>query len=248
MAVKLTKFKYGNIFLIETDFYITKTIIASGQYCDEEADLFRRILQPTDNVIEVGANIGSLTIPISQMIPNGVIYAIEPQQYVFNTLCANLAINDLRNVKPIKLAVGDSTKIVHLPIIDYDKITNFGGIEIKDGNKGEPIQQNTLDNIFYGIDKVKLLKIDVEGMEPQVLEGGFNLIRKHRPFIYCENDRGENSEKIISHLKAAGYKIHEHSSTVFNKVNFNNNEINPFDKNYICINILAVPEEVEFSL
>lgn len=91
---------------------------------------------------------------------------------------------------------------------------------------------------------MKLIKIDVEGMEINVLNGGKSLINKHRPFIYCENDRADKSEELISVFKSLNYSVYEHISQVFNRTNFNGCDKNPFNKNYICINILAVPNEL----
>lgn len=239
----LTEFKYGKIFVSDKDVYIGRTLMSSGQYCDEEVDIFKQILNLNDNVIEVGANIGSLSVPISQIIGDGKLFAIEPQQYIYNMLCANIAVNNRSNVQPMKMAIGEITSQVKLPIINYETVTNFGGIEINDTNTGESVIQQTLDDSFSELETLKLIKIDVEGMEIGVLNGGKNLINKHRPFIYCENDRSEKTKELFTILTDLKYNIYKHISHVFNKPNFKNNEVNPFGINYICINILAIPSE-----
>jgi FkbM family methyltransferase len=243
--ILLTDFKYGKIFVSDKDFYIGKTIIASGQYCDDEVKLLSQILKPNDNVIEVGSNIGSIAIPIGLAISDGVLYAIEPQQYIYNMLCANIAVNNLSNIKPIRYAVGSTSGNVNLPNIDYETVTNFGGVEILDTNDGDSVELIRLDDYFKNLTQLKLIKIDVEGMEIDVLNGAKELINKHRPFIYCENDRRDKSEELITIFKSLNYRVYEHISHVFDKVNFNNNINNPFDKDYICINILAIPNELK---
>ena len=244
MSIILTDFKYGKIFVSDKDIFIGKALICSGQYCDEEVDIFKQILNPDDNVIEVGANIGSLSIPISQSIGKGVLYSIEPQQYIYNMLCANIAVNNANNINPIKIAVGDVLGNVNLSKVYYEKTTNFGGVEIVDGNDGESVGLVTLDEYFKDLVSLKLIKIDVEGMEINVLNGGKSLINKHRPFIYCENDRADKSKELMSIFKDLNYSVFEHISQVFNKQNFNECEINPFDGNYVCINVLAIPNEL----
>lgn len=248
MSIVLTDFKYGKIFISDKDVFIGKVLSYSGQYCDEEVELFRQILLPSDNVIEVGANIGSLSIPISQIIgDNGTLYAIEPQQYIYNMLCANIAVNNLNNVKPRLAAIGATDKDVFLPKMNYELISNFGGVSIVDDNIGDGVHQHTLDDLFSDLTHLKLIKIDVEGMEPQVLNGGLNLIKTHRPFIYCENDRPENSLTIIKILSDLNYNVYEHVSHVYNKSNHKQTSINPFNKDYICINIIAIPSELNLA-
>jgi FkbM family methyltransferase len=246
MSIILTDFKYGKIFVSDKDIFIGKTLLVSGQYCDEEVDIFKQLLKPNDNVIEVGANIGSLAIPISQIIGTGLLYCFEPQQYIYNMLCANIAVNNASNIRPIKCAIGDIEGKVTIPSVNYEELNNFGGIEINGYNvDGEDVDLITLDNHFKNLEQLKLIKIDVEGMEIDVLNGGKSLINKHRPFIYCENDRQDKSEELVSILKKLNYRIYEHISYVFNKKNYNNDDNNPFNKNYICINILAIPKELE---
>jgi len=241
MKTLLTPFKYGQIFVSDKDFYIGRTLIASGQYCDEEMDIFRQILTHDDNVIEVGANIGCLSVPISQLV--GKIYAIEPQEFIFHMLCANMIVNNCRNLEPMNIAIGDTNGNVRLPILDYNAMNNFGGIEIKPGNMGKEVPLKTLDETFKNLTSLKLIKIDVEGMEREVLNGGQELIKQHRPFIYCENDREEIKSDLLNKLSSIGYTTYNHISHVFNIPNFKNREINIFDKNYICLNVLAIPQE-----
>jgi len=249
MSILLTDFKYGKIIVLEKDYYITKSLLYTGQYCDEEAELFKQILEPGDKVVEIGSNIGALTIPIAHAVGNtGIVYAIEPQKYVYNVLSANMHINNLNQVQTYNFAIGDTQKTVKLPVLDYTKQLNFGGIAIDENNTGDEVLQFTLDEFTLGetfdiIPNIKLIKIDVEGMELNVLDGGKKFISQEKPFIYCENDRPKNSEKLIKKLTDLGYNIHKHISHVFNKKNVKGLTHNFFDKDYICENILAVPKE-----
>ena len=245
MSIVLTNFKYGKIIVLEHDYYITKSLLYAGQYCDEEVEIFVEILKPGDTVIEVGSNVGALTIPIAKTVgKTGVIYAIEPQKYVYNILTANMHINNLSQVNTKNIAIGDEEKIVRLPILNYDKQLNFGGVSIKESNLGDEIVQCVLDTTFKSLPNLKLIKIDVEGMELSVLNGCKELIQEHKPFIYCENDRLENSNQLIKILMDLGYDVYEHISHVFNKKNIKGLTHNFFDKDYICKNVLAVPKEL----
>ena len=238
--IKLTDFKYGQIYVNDKDFYIGKCLLEYGEYCEEEAIIFNEILNTTDNVIEVGSNIGALSIPIAQAVPKGTLHAIEPQKVIYDMMVDSFKINNISNVKTYQLAIGDKIGDAYLPELDYERENNFGGISIIDN--GVKVKQTTLDSLI-SLHSLKLIKIDVEGMEAEVLNGAKSLISIHRPFIYCENDRLENTDKIFDFLTSMNYRIYTHNSFLFHVNNFKENNYNVFKKNIIALNILAVPNE-----
>lgn len=72
MKIVLQDWKYGRIMRYTQDAYVGESIGLYGEYGHNEMELLKKILKPGDTVIEVGANIGSLTIPIAQYIVGGV--------------------------------------------------------------------------------------------------------------------------------------------------------------------------------
>ena len=241
---KLTDFKYGQIYVNDKDFYIGRCLIEYGEYCEEELDLCYLLLNADDNVIEVGSNIGSLTIPLSYKIYDGVLYSFEPQKVIYDMLVDSLKENNISNIVTYNLAIGDKKCDAFVPILDYDKMNNFGGISLT--NHGIKVEQTTLDNII-NVDSLKLIKVDVEGMEFEVLKGASNLIRKHRPYIYFENDRVDKSRSLLEFVASMGYRIYSHNSNLYRPDNFKGNTTNIFKKNIIAKNALAVPEEISMN-
>jgi len=219
-------------------------MIEYGEYCEEELDLCYLLLNANDNVIEVGSNIGSLTIPLSYKIPKGKLYAFEAQKVIYDMLEGSLKKNNISNVIACNLAIGDKKCDAFLPQLDYDKMNNFGGISIT--NQGVKVGQTTLDDLI-DVDSLKLIKIDVEGMELEVLKGASNLIKRHRPFIYFENDRLDKSQRLLEFIVSMGYRIYSHNSRLFRSDNFKGNTTNIFKSNIIAKNALAVPEEISMN-
>src|SRR4051812_31054692 len=81
------------------DRYIGESLRKYGEFSAGECELFRQIVRPGDVVVEVGANIGCHPVDLSRLVgPQGLIVAFEPQRLVFQTLCANLALNSCANV------------------------------------------------------------------------------------------------------------------------------------------------------
>jgi FkbM family methyltransferase len=242
----ISEYKYGKIIYNINDYYIGTTISEYGEYCDEEIELITQLVNKGDTVLDIGANIGLMTIPFSKMVgKNGEVIAYEPQPEIYKILCGNIAINNLYNVKLENVAVGNDRESVYIPNIDYRKPNNFGGIELLNSGDIE-IKQIRLDDMSFN--KINFIKIDVETMELNVLNGAYYTIKKHRPLLYVENDRLENSKEILKFLLNEGYDCYWHVSNLFKPNNYKHNTINVFDKNYICVNVLAIPNEKNITM
>lgn len=244
----ISEYKYGKIIYNTNDYYMGTCISEYKEYCESEITILSKIIKKGDVVLDVGANIGLMTIPFSKMVGNnGRVIAYEPQSEIFKILCGNIAINNLTNVDTINAGVGDSNDLLYLPKIDYTKSNNFGGFSLQ--TKGEiPVNQIKLDTINNYFNKIDLIKIDVEGMESNVLKGASNLIKTKRPILYVENDRKDKSKDVLFELLSNNYECYWHISKLFSPNNHKNNPINVFDIDYICINILAYPKEKQINL
>ena len=126
-----------------------------------------------------------------------------------------------------------------MPQLDYGAPSNFGGLAL-----GRPAAQSRPLRV---IDRLPLkachfIKIDVEGMERAVLNGAREVIRRHRPLLYVENDRPRHSRALLSLLFGLGYRLYWHLPSLFNPRNFLANPENVFGS-IVSINVLAVPQE-----
>ncbi|WP_455757444.1 FkbM family methyltransferase [Sulfurimonas sp.] len=238
---QLVATKYGLMLVNKNDYFIGQSLILYGEISEEENDIYRNVCEAGDTVVEVGANIGAHSLPISKFIgKNGKLFCYEPQRIIFQTLNANLALNSITNATTFQAGLGTKNDHMVVPEIDYSAEGNFGGVSIQNNDEGEYTNIYTLDSHLKFTD-LKLLKIDVEGMEIDVLKGAIETIKQHQPFIYCENDRKENSEELIRLLWSLNYKVYHHVPKLFNKNNFNNNEENIFG-DVVSLNIICVPE------
>lgn len=244
---KLVKAKNGFCLFNSNDIYIGNSILNYGEYSSLETKLFKKFVKKGDTVIEVGSNIGVHTQELAYDVGNkGIVFAFEPQRVIFQTLCANIALNSITNVYTYNCAIGSENKKITISKLDYTKQNNFGGISIKQVPDGEEIQQFTLDSFEKQISNLKLIKVDVEGMEEEVLKGALKLIKKHQPILYLENDRVENSKTILQKLFSLEYDIYWHLPPLYNHDNFFKNKNNIF-KNIISINILCLPKNYKIN-
>jgi len=222
------------------DLSVGKSFDLYGEFSEGEVDLFRQIIKPGQIVVEVGANIGAHTIWLANWVGNdGAVLAIEPQRIVYQTLCANVALNNLTNVHCFHAAAGRAPGKIQVPSLDFTQTNNFGGISLDGIRNGEAVPVLTVDAL--NLSNCHFLKIDVEGMEEQVLEGSTQCIRDCRPVLYVENDREEKSNSLIRYIDSLGYTMYWHKPPLYNPNNFAGNPLNIFGRT-VSINIVCLPK------
>jgi FkbM family methyltransferase len=203
--------------------------------------MFGQLVGTGGVVVEAGANIGAHTVHLARRVgETGVVYAFEPQRIVFQTLCANLALNQLVNVVARQQGCGRQAGEMVLPNVDPRAINNFGGLSLLTEGLGEKVGIVTIDSLE--LTRCNLIKVDVEGMEEAVIAGAVNTITRLRPVLYLENDRSEKSASLIHYLQSLNYRIWWHLSPLFNADNFAKNSHNIFG-NIVSINLLCQPAE-----
>jgi len=230
----------GYVVYNPNDVYIGKAIERYGEYAEQEARALRSFCESGSIVVEVGANIGTHTQMLSRRVgASGFVYAYEPQRIVFQTLCANLALNSMVNVDARCAAVGADAGFVRIPDIDYTREGNFGGVEVSRYPQGRRVRQVRLDDDLE-VDRLDLIKVDAEGMELDVLLGAAGLLRRFKPLLYVENDRQEKSEALIRHIMGIGYRLYWHLPRLFNPRNFFSEPENIYPE-IVSANMLCVP-------
>jgi FkbM family methyltransferase len=228
------------------DRYIGRSLELYGEWSQGEIDLLSQHLEPGMVVVEAGANIGAHTVFLAQAVGvSGYVLAFEPQRIVYQTLCANLALNSITNVGCRQAAVGDSAGEVLVPCLDYTRENNFGGLSLGRHESGERVPIETVD--AFDLAQCALLKVDVEGMERSVLEGARTTIARCRPILYVENDRKDRSADLIRFIDSLGYDMYWHCPPLFNPDNFTGNSQNVF-ANIKSRNMFCCPRGAEFHV
>jgi FkbM family methyltransferase len=233
----------GPMLALAGDRYITRSLDVYGEFSGAEWALLAQLVKPGMTVVEVGANIGTHSIALARACAPGRLYLFEPQQRVFQLLCANLALNGIQNAIAYPEACGDAPGFVIVPTLDYGAENNFGGISVRpdgEGAQGLKVRATPLDSL--GLTDCHVIKIDVEGFEAQVLRGAAETIRKFRPVLYVENDRRAHQQEVISLIADMGYRLYWHLPPLFSADNFNGCAENVFGP-IVSVNMLAIPQE-----
>jgi len=237
---RLTRCRYGWMLSNANDLYIGRSLQHYGEYCQDESELLAPYLSAGDWVVDVGANVGSMTLFFAHAVgAQGRVHALEPQRIVFQMLCANLALNDLRNVHALHAAAGAQSGTIKVDLPDYSRPNNFGAMPLGEWREGEDVALLRLDDLALA--RCRLMKIDVEGMEKAVLEGAAGTISRLRPLLYVENDRADKAQALLRQVAALDYRIYRHVSAYFNPDNFLGRRDDIFGKVFAS-NMLCIPE------
>jgi FkbM family methyltransferase len=232
----------GGLFLYNRhDVFVGASLRKYGEFSAGEAAIFRHLVVPGATVVEIGANIGAHTVDLSRLAgPTGLVHALEPQRLVFQTLCANLALNSCANVFARQAAAGAADGTLLVPALDPCATNNFGGLSLAASAHGETVPLITIDSL--ALPSCQMLKIDVEGMEAAVLQGAAATIARCRPLLYVENDRADRSAGLIGLLQSYRYRMFWHTPPLYEADNFRHDPENIFPR-VVSANMLCVPAE-----
>jgi FkbM family methyltransferase len=140
-------------------------------------------------VVDGGASFGIYTLMAARMVgPLGRVLAFEPAAESFSILSHNLRLNKLTNVRAFQAGLSDRSG--EAPLYHTAGAPNRYSLAYSTGSSPgfEPVQTVTLDNALRseGVDRLDLLKLDVEGAEELALRGAEGLLRGSSPIVIFE--------------------------------------------------------------
>ncbi|MFB2897602.1 FkbM family methyltransferase [Aerosakkonemataceae cyanobacterium BLCC-F50] len=199
-------------FNVDTTYPIESSVWLCGVYDMVTTKFLRKVIHPGDVFLDVGANCGALTLVAASLINDGKIYAFEPGAEIRARLQANIDANG---------GLGDRIKVVPLGLgltksqLFYHEDQNYRGNGSLHISYGVPVEIISLDEwvLQENISQIDVIKIDVEGMEYDVLLGGKATLERFRPLIYFETielfygEKQHNIRDIYEFLGNLGYKI-----------------------------------------
>ncbi|MCP3950902.1 MAG: FkbM family methyltransferase [Desulfobacterales bacterium] len=243
---RLKKVRYGTLLYNPNDRYVGKSLDLYGEFSNEESGLFQSLLKPGAIALDIGAHIGPHTLVIAAAVGSeGAVLAFEPQRVLFQMLCANMALNNHTTAYCYHAVVGDRPGTLVVPELDYSTENNFAGLALGDYQAGERVRMLTVDSL--DLQRCDFMKIDVEGMELDVLKGAQKTITRFKPALYVENDREEKSAALIAHIRSLEYDLYWHRPPLFNPNNFTGYQKDVF-AGIVSINMLCFHHSLKASV
>jgi len=195
---------------------------------NEDHEFITDFLKEGDNVVDIGANIGLTVIAAARSVgQTGRVIAFEPHPRIYSYLKENIALNNLRHVEVFNCAIGDKPGTLYFT----DKFTDEENHIAPSAESGIRVPVVPLDDTAAReIKNIALLKLDVEGYEKFVLDGG-RLTLENVGCVYFEvsdsnfGNFGYGTPEVLRRLFGAGFHLFRRNGT--------EKQLLPIDESYV---------------
>jgi FkbM family methyltransferase len=221
----------------------------------ESVNVLRAFLREGDVAVDIGAHTGDSTLPMALTVGSqGVVFALEPNPYVFKVLALNATLNPrTTRIVPLMFAAmpadgefefeysdeGYCNGGFHQSISRW-KHGHFSKLRVQGRNLANYLRANAADELK----RLRLIKIDTEGFDREVMRSLAELARVHRPYIKSEIYKHLPSSERAGYfddLRALGYRVFKCEETVYRGEELRR----PGDlSRWRHFDIFAVPEEM----
>lgn len=204
-----------NLYLFIFSIFIIHTL----RWNKKERDFlhFIRMIPDGTRVLDLGANIGIMSVWLGKKLPKSQIVSFEPMPQNIKALKRVLKFYGLKNIEVIEKALGNENgeTTMLMPVLNNVKKQGLSHVvhdsitELNDGNtvKVPMVKLDDCDELIQDSMKLSAIKLDVENFEYFVLQGGQKLITLHRPLVYTELWENENRTNCFNLMKSMGYTI-----------------------------------------
>src|SRR2546423_4600895 len=205
----------GQTFWLDPVSVLGLHLMSEGLHEPQMCKLFKSVLRPDDCVIDVGGNEGYFSVLAAALVRSGRVHCIEPQSRLQPILRENIRVNQAHAIVVHQLALSNTAQDVELYLRPS---TNTGASSLyhhwKLGSEHERVRAVTLDDFFQanGLERVRLLKVDCEGAEHQVITGARAVLaRQAIDYIALEYHPSicgvEACRRVHEMLTAAGFTL-----------------------------------------
>ncbi len=202
---------------------LSRCLFVGGCIDPNEFAFLECVLEQGMVFVDVGANEGLYTLFAAKRA--ATVLAIEPSSREFDRLRANLELNSFTNVRARKLALSNHSGegVLHVSGYEHEGQNTFGefsylGVESSEVEKVPLVRLDDLLN-EEGLQKVDIIKLDIEGAEFLALDGARNTLTTSRPLLLLEifdsalRRQGSSAAEVVALLKSFDYEIYVFDQT-----------------------------------
>lgn len=219
--------RYGTLAIVRNDRPISEALRLYGEWAQAEIEVVAQLMPPDAVVIDGGSNIGAHACAFINLAPQATVHAFEPQPQLASLLRKNVAAHGGRVVVH-EVALGSRNGRAFIPRLDVEKLNNAGANSVSDADAGGGfgVSMRTIDAI--GLEKIDLIKLDIEGREVEALKGARKTIARSKPAIFCEINTLKAALGVFEEAERNAYRIYFAAAQAFNPGNFNRETRNIF--------------------
>jgi FkbM family methyltransferase len=192
-----------------------------GVYERATARRLRELVRPGATVIDIGANVGTHTLPLATAVGStGRVVAVEPTAAAFDRLMRNIACNPglERRIVPVRAALGapgGGLAASYYSAWPLDAAGSRHPVHLGESHPATDARFLTLDDLVasQALPAVAVIKIDVDGAELAVLRGATEVIDRHKPIVlfevcpYLLTDAANSAVELITFFTSRGYEL-----------------------------------------
>ncbi|MDX5371663.1 MAG: FkbM family methyltransferase [Pseudomonadaceae bacterium] len=225
--IEKTHSRYGEFYVPFCDDLISNSLRQYGEWAQCEIETLCSFINAGDTVIDAGAYIGTHSRAFSAQVgKNGKVFAFEPAPDSFEVLAHNARCAPLQNIHAKNLGLGAAQESRTLHIEEEQHNRASASAEGKHTTDDIQIQVQPLDSC--NIPRVSFMKVDVEGMELQLLKGAEHTIRRDLPIIFLEVNTLQGSYEFLHWADEHGYAAFGINVPAFNPCNYTGQTANIF--------------------
>lgn len=188
-----------------------------------EMQKLRDLIQPNWTVIDVGANVGNISLDAALRVgPTGKVISIEPVKHNYDRLMKNLSLNSFQNIIPLKVGLGRVPTEVRLGNPMDSNAGTYRVLTEKEAKNlpSETVQLTNLDTIVKDLQltQINLIKMDIEGYELEALYGSLKTIQKFKPLLFVEVNapflemQKTNPWELMAFIEKQAYRVIDSST------------------------------------
>ena len=219
-GVRLAELPGFRIYVSDDDLAVGRHV-AHDNYEREVTAVFRRLLRPGMNMIDIGANIGYFSMLGAALVgPAGSVLAVEPNPANARLLEASRRANGFANITLAQVAAGAQTALLVLHTAHSNGTTSAMSDDLNLLMGSQTVPALPVDALVPAGRRIDFIKIDVEGAEFTALQGCAGIIGRWRPIIVSEFSpdmmSGVDGPTYLRHLMTSGYALHviEHDGSL----------------------------------
>ena len=231
--------RYGPFYIPNGHDLIAQSLRLYGEWAQLEIDVLANFIQEGDVVADIGSFIGSHARAFSEVAgERGKVYAFEANSSIFPILEKNAELARLGNIAAFGIGLGATDREMY--VIKEDGANQGANrLDIWARANSQRVGVKPIDSLDIPV--INFLKIDVEGMELEVLMGADEVISRCMPIIFAEANSLESSHGILGWARLKNYFSYGLIGDAFNHRNFNREKKNIFGPAKEC-GLLLIPQ------
>jgi FkbM family methyltransferase len=184
-------------------------LIEQQDWFEDEIRFLRTLIEPGSQVVDIGANYGLYSLAAAKLATRGHVWSYEPCGATTDCLRRSIAENGFDNVTLMQMALSDNAGFGMLQIGASPELNALVDVAVSGAGAAETVELTTLDaqRRAHRWDRIDFVKIDAEGHEARIVDGGLEFFMSESPLVMCEVKAGVSVDmRAADRLIGLGYR------------------------------------------